>query len=276
MQWLNHYIENREKYGQTLVFALNIQHAIELKGVFEKYGVTCDFIVSDIRDAFTNVTISKEENMEKVQQFRNGEIEVLINVNILTEGVDLPNVQTVFLTRPTISTILMTQMIGRALRGEKAGGTKEAYIVSFVDDWKDKIAWVNPESLHEGEGITADPDYNREYIARLISISKIEEFARMMDEKVDTDDLKDLPFIERIPVGIYSFKILLPSNDENAEPIERNCDIMVYDTYRRAYEDFINDLDLIFEEKRLGDKEFLEDHELDYLLEEVKREYFGG
>lgn len=38
MQWLNHYIENREKYGQTLVFALNIQHAIELKGVFEKYG----------------------------------------------------------------------------------------------------------------------------------------------------------------------------------------------------------------------------------------------
>ena len=273
---VNHYIENREKYGQTLVFALNIQHAIELKGVFEKYGIACDFIVSDIRDAFTNVTISREENIEKIHRFRNGEIEVLINVNILTEGVDLPNIQTVFLTRPTISTILMTQMIGRALRGEKAGGTKEAYIVSFVDDWKDKIAWVNPESLHEGEGITVDGDYNNKYVPRLIAINKIEEFARMMDETVDTDELKNLPFIERIPVGIYSFKILLPSNDENAEPIERNCDIMVYDTYRQAYEDFINDLDIIFEEKGLEDREFLEDYELDYLFEEAKREYFEG
>jgi len=65
---------------------------------------------------------------------------VLVNVNILTEGTDLPSVQTVFLARPTTSTILMTQMIGRALRGEKAGGTATAYIVSFVDHWRDKIA----------------------------------------------------------------------------------------------------------------------------------------
>ena len=64
---VNHYVDNREKYGQTLVFALNIQHAIELKAVFEKYDVSCDFIVSDIRDTFTHATVSKEENMEKIQ-----------------------------------------------------------------------------------------------------------------------------------------------------------------------------------------------------------------
>lgn len=63
-------------------------------------------------------------------------MKVLINVNILTEGIDLPQTKTVFLTRPTVSTILMTQMIGRSLRGEKAGGTKEAYVVSFIDDWQ--------------------------------------------------------------------------------------------------------------------------------------------
>ena len=63
---------------------------------------------------------------------------MLVNVNILTEGVDLPQTKTVFLARPTISTILMTQMVGRALRGEKAGGTKEAYIVSFVDEEREK------------------------------------------------------------------------------------------------------------------------------------------
>ena len=38
-------------------------------------------------------------------------------------------------------------MIGRALRGSKAGGTNEAYIVSFIDDWQDKITWVNAKTL---------------------------------------------------------------------------------------------------------------------------------
>ena len=79
-----------------------------------------------------------------------------MNVNILTEGTDLPEIQTIFLARPTISTILMTQMIGRGLRGKKAGGTKKAYIVGFMDDWKDKVAWVNPEKLFIEENIDFD------------------------------------------------------------------------------------------------------------------------
>ena len=72
---------------------------------------------------------------KNIELYRSGEIKVLVNVNILTEGVDLPMTKTVFLTRPTVSTILMTQMVGRALRGTKAGGTADAYIVSFVDNW---------------------------------------------------------------------------------------------------------------------------------------------
>lgn len=77
----------------------------------------------------TGITISNADNERKIEAYRNGEIQVLINVNILTEGTDLPKTHTVFLTRPTVSTTLMTQMVGRALRGLKAGGTKEAYIV---------------------------------------------------------------------------------------------------------------------------------------------------
>ena len=45
----------------------------------------------------------------------------------------------------------MTQMVGRALRGEKAGGTTDAYIVPFIDDWNGKIAWINPQSLFKDE-----------------------------------------------------------------------------------------------------------------------------
>ena len=66
---------------------------------------------------------------------------------ILTEGADFPKAHTVFLTRPTVSKILMTQMVGRALRGPAAGGTVDAYVVSFIDDWQCKIAWESPRHL---------------------------------------------------------------------------------------------------------------------------------
>ena len=131
-----------------MVFALNVDNAIALNKLFQERDVKSDFVISNVKDAITGVTSNfTKENKEKIEKFRQGKLEVLINVNILTEGTDVPNVQSVFLTRPTISTILMTQMIGRGLRGPKAGGTKEAFIVSFVDDWQDKIAWINPEKL---------------------------------------------------------------------------------------------------------------------------------
>ena len=65
-----------------------------------------DYIVSDIRDAVTGVTVSREDNERKLQLYREGKLQVLINVNILTEGVDLPQTKTVFLARPTVSKIM--------------------------------------------------------------------------------------------------------------------------------------------------------------------------
>lgn len=131
---VNKYLEKKNIYGQTIVFAVNRVHAFALRKLFEESGVKAEVIVSGTFLEFTGVDISNKANEENIRKYRDGEIQVLINVNISTEGIDLPQTKTVFLTRPTISTILMTQMIGRALRGEKAGGTKEAHVVSFIDD----------------------------------------------------------------------------------------------------------------------------------------------
>lgn len=125
------YKENQKNYGQTIVFAVNIVHAIQLTTLFNKEGINAAYIVSNIKDMVTGVTVSSKDNEKNLEDYRSGKIKVLVNVNILTEGVDLPQTKTVFLARPTVSTILMTQMIGRALRGTKAGGTALAYIVSL-------------------------------------------------------------------------------------------------------------------------------------------------
>jgi len=272
---VDHYLENKDKYGKLLVFTIDISHAIVLNKLFNKNGVSSEFIVSSIRNEH-GVTISQEDNNEKMKKFRNDEIDVLVNVNILTEGVDLPNVETVFLTRPTISTILMTQMIGRALRGVKAGGTEEAYIVSFIDDWRDKINWVNPEKLYLEENVDFNDDRkeNKENLIKLVSINKIEEFADIMDDSIDTSKLEAVEFKERVPVGLYSFSILLKI--ESGKEEKKNCEILIYNNTEEIYKEFINDLESIFDYYDINEKEYLEKDELEYLFEEVEEKYFIG
>ncbi|MBU4220642.1 MAG: DEAD/DEAH box helicase family protein [Euryarchaeota archaeon] len=271
---VDHYIKNRNKYQQTLIFALNVDNAIALRKLFKEKGIACDAVFSPVHDAATGVTISGKENNYTIERFRKGDLQVLINVNIVTEGTDLPKIQTVFLTRPTMSTVLMTQMIGRGLRGEEADGTKNTYIVSFLDDWKDKIAWVNPERLliEEDLGPIDDSTYKGKQIIHLISIEKIEEFAIMMDKSIDTSELENLEFIERIPVGLYLFSILKPS--ENDEETEKSCEVLIYDNIKQAYIDFINDLSEFFNINNLNEKEVIEENELVELCKIVEDKYF--
>lgn len=235
------YKENQKNYGQTIVFAVNIVHAIQLTTLLKKEGINAAYIVSNIKDIVTGITVSGKDNEKNLEDYRSGKIKVLVNVNILTEGVDLPQTKTVFLARPTVSTILMTQMIGRALRGTKAGGTDLAYIVSFIDNWNEHIAWVNPDSLFIGENEFVDNVAEKvQHELRLIAISKIEEFAAILDNSLDTSKLEQIDFIKRVPIGMYSFSYI----DENG--MESSYQIMIYDSTKKAYEEFINALPEVF------------------------------
>ncbi len=241
------YKENKEKYGQTIVFAQSVDMAVVLNKLFNDEGIKSGYVISTVKDSVTGVTISSDENEKTINKYRNNELDVIINVNILTEGTDLPKTKTVFLTRPTKSTILMTQMIGRALRGVNAGGTEEAYIVSFIDDWENKIAWVNPEQLYIDETLDfTDYDYKKsKKITRLISIQKIEEFAKILNNTVD-ENILNISSEERMPIGIYSFSYLMETNNE--DEIDKNCTILVFDCMEQAYKnlaDWIthNDID---------------------------------
>lgn len=269
------FVENKDRYGQTIVFALNVSHAIALYSIFKDYGIKAGYVISALRDSTTGVTISRENNNKVYEAYRNGELQVLVNVNILTEGVDLPKTQTVFLTRPTVSRILMTQMIGRALRGERAGGTKNAYIVSFVDNGLDKIAWSNPETIFEGNNDFTDSktEYEKRNI-RLIAISKIEEFAKMLNDCADTRELEKVEFTKRIPVGMYAFTYLERA-EGSTEGADVSYQVMVYDSTREAYEHFMEALPVLFEEYGI-EEEYLPRDVLSEMAEQCRNTFFLG
>jgi len=271
---VNNYLDNKDKYQQTIVFALNINHAIQLNALFKKYGVKSDYIVSNIRDAVTGISRSREDNQRNIEAYRKKKLQVLINVNILTEGTDLPQTKTVFLTRPTVSKVLMTQMVGRALRGETAGGTKEAYVVSFIDDWEDKIAFEAPETILLEGTIPAEKEYeHRKQVVRFVAISLIEEFTRITDETVDTRQLENLPYSERIPVGMYMVSYM-EEDVENEISIERNSSVLVYNSSKKAYEAFISDLEKIMNNYGV-EGERIEDETIDRMIDGCREKYFS-
>src|SRR3954454_15326592 len=114
---VDHYLKNRGRYGKTLIFASNVTHAALLADRLRAAGTRADYVASHRHD--------HKDNRAILDRFRcpSGP-EVLISVNLLAEGVDLPAVQAVLLGRPTVSEILLRQMLGRALRGPAVGGTE--------------------------------------------------------------------------------------------------------------------------------------------------------
>ena len=133
---LDKYLNNAKEYGKTLIFAMNVLHCRFLYEELEKRGVKCGLVYS-----------GKEDNTKVITDFKDNKIDVLVNVNIMTEGTDVPDIQTVFLTRPTASEGLLMQMIGRGMRGVKANGTATVNIIDFYDKWETFNKWLNPEWL---------------------------------------------------------------------------------------------------------------------------------
>ena len=99
-----HRLAERRK---TVVFATSVAHSIHLKDEFIKTGVRAEHI-----DGKT----PKDERGEILRRLSAGEIELVTNCMVLTEGWDQPDVACCVLARPTKSLGLYRQMVGRVLR----------------------------------------------------------------------------------------------------------------------------------------------------------------
>jgi len=78
--------------------------------------------------------LKRDEIISRLNEFKHGHFEVLISVDIMREGVDVPKVDGILLLRKGLeeSSPMYTQMIGRGLRGTKSGGTKHCTIWHVV------------------------------------------------------------------------------------------------------------------------------------------------
>ncbi len=260
---VNTYLAHKDRYGKTIIFADRWFQCVYLKDKLREKGIRADAIYSQIDadpgSAEARNKITQSDNQRILRQFATGldennnhsPLDVLINVRMLTEGADVPTVQTVFITRQTTSQILMTQMIGRALRGEKAGGSSEANIVLFFDDWKRLIDWADPAHEDGGTKETQVPKRER-YPLEYIAIHLVEELSKSFENGGDYE----MPTFSRIfPVGWYKTEITYAEDDESQDTMETVTEfVMVYEHTQGQFQDFI----------RFIDKAYLKEEYLEY------------
>ena len=113
-----------EEYGKDrkgIVYAINISHANKIVELYQEHGIKAVAIDSNTPAA---------ERQADIEAFKKGDIQVLVNVDIFSEGFDCPDVEFVQLARPTLSLAKYLQMVGRGLRVAK--GKKCCVIIDNV------------------------------------------------------------------------------------------------------------------------------------------------
>lgn len=152
---VNHIIEKSRFYGYSgdklhgLIFVSRVEEAIELTEKMKKRGIRCEILTGEDSDNKREKTILDLEE---------GRIEYIITVDIFNEGVDIPCINQVILLRPTESSIVYIQQLGRGLR--KYEGKEYVVILDFIGNYEKNF--LIPVAVSQ------DNSYDKEYMKRFI------------------------------------------------------------------------------------------------------------
>ncbi|MDO8498409.1 MAG: DEAD/DEAH box helicase [bacterium] len=137
--------EERPGLSKAVTYCVSIAHAQEVARVFNEAGIPAAAIWSDQ---------DKDERRRILEAYGRGEIKVLTNVNVLTEGFDDPQAALCLNLRPTLSKVVAKQRGGRVLRLDPNNPRKHAIVVDYLDRNENKrTAQVTFAQVAEGAQI---------------------------------------------------------------------------------------------------------------------------
>ena len=125
----------------TLVFATSVEHAQTVSALLNSRNVKSRAISSS-----TETSVRRRV----VEQFRQGEMNALVNYGVFREGFDAPNTRAISVARPVYSPNLYFQVIGRGLRGVKNGGSDRCLVLNVsdnIENFEQKLAFSEMDWL---------------------------------------------------------------------------------------------------------------------------------
>ena len=160
-----HYIERQRKHIENVKTydAQSKLYEEEKHDTLVQQKVVSEFLqkkASQIKSDIDNYR-GKDDDGNEIKD-KEKEFDVLISVQMLQEGVDIPNTETVFIANSQATELQVTQMVGRGLRGELQGGTETANIVAFGKDVLKRIVWSVPELKPSEDKLSKYKDREKE------------------------------------------------------------------------------------------------------------------
>ena len=168
---------------RVLVFCRSIPHANRLANFFRQFDIAAGVLHNELH---------RSERFRNLTNFRAGSLKVLISIEMLNEGIDVPEVNLVVFARVTHSRRIFLQQLGRGLRLSEH--KKSVQVLDFVADVRRVAAGVelNEEAKRIGETETVNypdgeivhfsnysQDFFRQYLQDMASIDDLDEDAHL-------------------------------------------------------------------------------------------------
>lgn len=204
---------------RAIAFTADVQHAKDLAGAFRDSGVEAEPVWGEMPYA---------DRVEALRRFAAGDVHVVTNCGVLTEGVDIPATDCIIMARPTRSRVLYMQMLGRGLR--LYPGKEDCLVIDVCDNCARNNALTLPtlfglddarngllgaarekeRKVKAAEPGQPDAGSDRQAAAALITpadvaVEEVDVFARSAFRWVVAGD------IMRLPVGPGEYIYLVPS-----------------------------------------------------------------
>lgn len=168
---------------RVLVFCRSIEHADRLQNFFGQFDIAAGVIHSNLH---------RSERFRTLTAFRGGSLKVLISIEMLNEGIDVPEVNIVVFARVTHSRRIFLQQLGRGLR--LSHNKTHVKVLDFVADVRRVAAGVelnananaykNKEEVHYPDGEIVkfskySQDFFEEYLADMADLSDLDENSQL-------------------------------------------------------------------------------------------------
>ncbi|OHB50490.1 MAG: hypothetical protein A2Y10_17995 [Planctomycetes bacterium GWF2_41_51] len=114
-------LEYTQDRKAVLIFATGVAHGKHIQKILQQeHNIECGFVSGDSPDGWRR---------KMIDDFQSGALKYLCNVNVLTTGFDAPNIDCIAMLRPTMSTGLYVQMVGRGSR--ICDGKEDCLVLDF-------------------------------------------------------------------------------------------------------------------------------------------------
>jgi DNA repair protein RadD len=206
-----------------LIFASGVHHAHTISEMLHTLGgMECPVVDTDISDGYRDQLIGPNGD------YRTGKIRALVNNNILTTGLDVPDIDFILVLRPTMSSRLWVQMLGRGTR--PFPGKSDCLVADFAGNTR-RLGCINDPVIprKKGKGGGNAPvrlcemcnTYNHASVRKCVKCAfEFPAAASKLKQSASTEAVikGDLPIVEVVPINNITYQLY--EKDERPDSVK--------------------------------------------------------